>query len=537
MKHLRKSLLAITLSAVAGAASAQLTTNLPVANPKALAMGNAVTADPPGVDSIHFNPAGLTRIKGGEFQAKVLAADLSSTTRFGNRAPEVQEQLKDFKLNRIDGAFDDKLVNTTSHTSDPMLMLPGMGLTKLPVVLLPFGGVAVNMPDMDITFATAVYSPNGFGYSRDEDDPGRYQGVEASIIRLTYLSPSIAFKLSETLSFGASFGLSWQGAGLDLNMRAPNFATFAATQVSDYFLPSQNCAAPTQPIIQALCNPLSPYDDLLRMKLELESAYSPSANVGFLWEPTPYMSFGLTYQSEGRSDLKGPYSMEYSEKWQEFFGRLSPITRPLGLSVGKARDKGVAELEFIEPQRIAIGTSVRVMPRLKVNVDWKWADYGVWETLDVKFSEKIDFLRLAALLQPENATVDELRIPRHYRSVWSWAIGAEYQLTNQIALRAGYEPRKSAVPKDKVDILLPLYDADLFTAGFAYQLSENQLIEAAAGYLTSKYSIGNGPGEQSTNFNMYENNVQNVIYNPYTGVSAKVDTRVILLNLGYTSKF
>ena len=31
---------------------------------RSLSLGNAVTADPPGINSIHFNPAGLTKIKG-----------------------------------------------------------------------------------------------------------------------------------------------------------------------------------------------------------------------------------------------------------------------------------------------------------------------------------------------------------------------------------------------------------------------------------------------------------------------------------------
>src|SRR5690349_22124527 len=32
-------------------------------DPVAMSMGNAVTADPPGLDSIHFNPAGLSRLE------------------------------------------------------------------------------------------------------------------------------------------------------------------------------------------------------------------------------------------------------------------------------------------------------------------------------------------------------------------------------------------------------------------------------------------------------------------------------------------
>src|SRR3990167_5596490 len=42
--------------------SAELIEDLTVVSPKALALANAVTADPPGIDFIHFNAAGLIDI-------------------------------------------------------------------------------------------------------------------------------------------------------------------------------------------------------------------------------------------------------------------------------------------------------------------------------------------------------------------------------------------------------------------------------------------------------------------------------------------
>ena len=59
--RLRPLTCAIVLSGLSGFSHAQLGQNLSV-DIRALSMGNAVTADPPGVSSIHFNPAGLTRI-------------------------------------------------------------------------------------------------------------------------------------------------------------------------------------------------------------------------------------------------------------------------------------------------------------------------------------------------------------------------------------------------------------------------------------------------------------------------------------------
>ena len=51
---------------------AALVENLTLGNAKALALANAVTADPPGIDSIHFNPAGLAAMKGRQSNLKIL---------------------------------------------------------------------------------------------------------------------------------------------------------------------------------------------------------------------------------------------------------------------------------------------------------------------------------------------------------------------------------------------------------------------------------------------------------------------------------
>ncbi len=539
MRKIKRSLLTIALAGAFGTAHAELTTNLTLGNPKALAMGNAVTADPPGIDSIHFNPAGLGKIKGRIFQAKVLAADIASTTKFGDQAKAVSDQLNSIPTtqDRNSGAFTDKIIGTTSKTGDPVLILPGAGLTKLPALVLPFGGFAINPPDSNVTFADAIYSPDGIGYSRDKSDPGGYQGQQASVVRLTYLSPSIGFEVMKDFYVGASIGLSWQGLGFDLDMRAPNFVTYGATQLADQTVSDQTCLSSTNFLISGLCGSLGPYDDLFHLNLQLSNAIAPSVNLGALWDVTPYLSLGVVYQSESRSELEGPYKLEYTQRWQNFFSKLAPLTGAIGLSVGKSVDKGTAKLEFTEPQHFAMGTSIRLMPRLKVNFDVKWVDYSAWDTFDIKFDQKIDFLKFAAIVQPSNATPDVLKMPRHYQAVWTWALGGEYQVNNQLALRAGFEPRKSAIPASKTDILMPLYDANLYTVGFGFQLTDDQLIEGAFGYLTSKFTIKNGVGEQSSNFNMYDDDINNAIYNPYMGLSAKVDTRAYLFSLAYTNKF
>lgn len=517
----------------------QIASNLTLGNPKALALASAVTADPPGIDSVHFNPAGLAKINSKIYQIKVLAADLSSTTRFGGQADRVKEQLATFPATqkRNAGLFDDPIIGETSKTNGPALMLPFVGLKKLPALVVPMGGFAINHDYANFTFANAFYSPGGVGYGRNEDDPGRYDGQEVSLVRITYLSPSIGFKVNDQFFIGGSIGVSWQGIGMDLEMRAPTFPLYGLAQSADAILPEKNCLNAEQFLVEGLCGAIGPFDDLLHLNVQLSNALAPSINLGILWEPTDYLVLGAVYQSSSKSELSGSYEVEYSAKWQTFFGNLAPITRPIGLAVGKAAEKGAATFKYTEPQRFSAGTSIRLIPTLKLNIDAKWSDFEAWDSFDVQLDQKLDFLKLATYLQPANAAPDSFKLPRGYRSVWSWAFGVEYEYTDKLALRAGFEPRKSAIPADKTDALLPIYDANLYSVGLAFQLSEHQLLECAGGYLNSKYNILNREGKTSSNFNMYEDNVRNVIYNPYMGLSAKIETKAYLFSLAYTNSF
>ena len=51
-------------------------------DPKALSLGNAVTADPPGMASIHYNPAGLTKLDGRQIGVTMLNVILKSEATF-----------------------------------------------------------------------------------------------------------------------------------------------------------------------------------------------------------------------------------------------------------------------------------------------------------------------------------------------------------------------------------------------------------------------------------------------------------------------
>jgi Long-chain fatty acid transport protein len=83
MRKIRLSPLvsAIVLTGCSSAAFAQLGTNLSV-DVRSLALGNAVTADPPGISAVHFNPAALTKIEGLQTDMQGIIANFDIQREF-----------------------------------------------------------------------------------------------------------------------------------------------------------------------------------------------------------------------------------------------------------------------------------------------------------------------------------------------------------------------------------------------------------------------------------------------------------------------
>lgn len=530
----------------ASQANAQLLHNITMGNPKALALGNAVTADPPGIDSIHFNPAGLSKITGRQMQVKVLVADMTLESEFGAPTLPSQEMKDDFLavsgpacagLTADECWGEDPVANTSTSNGNPVLMLPFMGLTELPIMAFPMGGVAFEDSSNGWTFGTAVYSPEGVGFSRDEDSSGAYQGYGVGVTRLTYFSPTIAIDVTDELAVGAGINFSYHGLGIQTLFRAPMTTTRFLSDLENETIND----------ILGL-SVIHPYDVVGDLELELEDFLSVGFNFGLLWEPYDWLAFGFSYQSESTAHLSGDFKMVNSDDFMATVAALkgesggipldtllTPLSGDRPFNYQKV-EEGNVDLDYIMPQNFAFGTSIRVLPDFKVNMDVKWIEYSVWEELEFKFDRPVDFLTLASVVNMfaglDFADSDEMRISRYYDDVWSWSIGTEWQYDNNLVLRAGYEPRGSAIPTNRTDLLFPINEADLYSVGFGYQWDKTTLIEGAFGLMLSEADVA---ACESLNANSCRDG--DVVYNPYYSIPFENKTTAYLFALSYDKKF
>ncbi|MBY0236611.1 MAG: outer membrane protein transport protein, partial [Burkholderiaceae bacterium] len=152
---------------LASSSHAALTENLGV-SVVGMALGNAVTADPPGLDAIHFNPAGLARIKTNRRQDALFGASIKPYASF--------HQPDGFD---IGGWKEDPLNGTKTGPVRQSIYLPiyGSPTWSLPAAFAAGLGLAFHEPESKWTFGTATYVPQAVGIDRTKDpnDPGRFE--------------------------------------------------------------------------------------------------------------------------------------------------------------------------------------------------------------------------------------------------------------------------------------------------------------------------------------------------------------------------
>ena len=532
MKIVNRGILIFITFSVATSTQAQLMQNLFLGNAKAFSLGNAVTADPPGIDSIHFNPAGLTALKGRQYQLKIAGAFFDVKADFSS-SEEYEYQLNEV-MGRKDPILDDE-GNATSNVNGITVMLPFFGLVDLPGVIAPVGGFSYQNDELnpDVTIANAIYAPIILGFNRSDDDPGIYQGKQFGVSRITYLSPSIGYRINSKLSIGASLGINYMGVGLDLPVRIPNILLAGIDQVHGNLCSELG----SEPGVCA--GRLDPLGQLVSLSGELQENFSPTFNLGFLWDVTSWLTWGAVYQHGANDMLKGQFDITFSEDVMSF---VTGLNTDLGEATGEALNRAVsfptelssfstgASLNLKYPRHLATGLKLQLFDRLQINIDLKWVETGLWDEWVIQFEEEIDLFGLLGLITPY-ASSNTFTLPRGWVDVVSWAYGAEFRYSDRLKLRFGYEPRGSSIPDNKRDYILPVADLNLYGFGFNYKLDSNSDIDFTLTYIVSDEYI---PSDSSDNIN--SGAADNFIYNPYAGQNIDMSLRATAIELAYNKR-
>ncbi|CAN5898790.1 outer membrane protein transport protein [soil metagenome] len=514
-------------------AKADLTDSLTV-SPTAMSLGNAVTADPPGVESIHFNPAGLARMTGNTKTDSIFVASIRTRSSFSS-APDLD--LGGFKVDPLNG--------TTSGPVRQAIYLPIIGLVhkRLPAAVIPGIGFTFNKPDSPFTFGTLSYLSMAYTIDRSEDpnDPARFGGKLVDIQRLVYLSPAVGYKVSETLRVGVSVPIAYASMAMNTDMRFPNKLLGTIGKLQEGTCPSGNSTV-VDTLLFGLCGGgkdgmLNPFKKAANFNLDMTAPFEPTINLGVLWEPKEWFSFGAAFQGGSNTVYHGSYQFTTEPMLRQFVqGMNSSLLGPIvAATIGfpvriPEVQSGNVIASIAHPSRIQMGIKLKPVDFLQFTMDMSYADWSKWKTLTFKFDQNIGLLEMGRLFGVANPS--QLVLPLGAKNVISYGFGMQAQLTKKMALRLGYEPRRSSIPSDKLSLFAPLPDTKLKSIGFQYKFDSGGVLNVAGSYLKGTYDV---PARTDCNLNC--DGFFNLIYNPYAAMNVSGNIIVRYGGMSYTHPF
>ena len=493
----------------------------------ATSLANNVTASPPGILAIHYNPAGLSLLSDGDFVSTGLTLpSVKITSKF-----EADPNFKGF------AGFDgkDPVAGTQTTTTNTQMFLPLINKV-LNYAVGPSLGLSHRAPGSDWTFAIGSYAPFAVGMGNlGANNPAQFGCQSVYQQHLLYAAPAVSYRVSKTLSLGASVGLGQTSMGVSLNMRSPSDIVSMTKVLGDA---TQNMEIPVAS--ELLFKPpwfgggIGPYDKIAQFQMSLRDNFSPSYNLGLLWEPLDRFSFGLSYDSAITSHMTGTYNFNYSDQWQRmvnWFGStptLLTISSMLGIpNKPVPQQSGVVSSTVNFPQIVNAGIKVKPFANLRILSDLHWGNWSVIKNDKFTFDQDIQLMKFVKVLGYTGGN-NSLVVDRHFRDTWDWGVAAEYDLLDWLTLRAGYEFRQSPVQRGFFDLLEPLPDVDLYGAGLGIRLKNGMVIDLAGGYMVNKCFQLRDNG--SVNMN-YSADFTKPVYNPYAGLDYEQKT------VAYTASF
>lgn len=261
--------------------------------------------------------------------------------------------------------------------------------TKGSVQFTPQLFYALKPKDCPVSFGLGFYTPYGLGL--EWPDNSTFRAMKGSITYLT-LNPSAAWKLHPTLSVGAGLTLNHGEAELTQTILPSLFRLGGDNQFK------------------------GDGDDI-------------GFNVGALWQPAEKHSFGATYYSATRLNLKGTSTT---------YGVAAP-------PIPSSSESANARFQF--PQHAVVGYSFRPTPNWNLEANVDWTD---WDSLDTVTIQKAS---------------GPAGLPFNWKSSFFYEFGLTRYFSNGLRLSGGYIYSENSVPDANFNPLVPDSDRHIFSVG------------------------------------------------------------------------
>jgi long-chain fatty acid transport protein len=366
MKRQRNRVLASAVAAaLASFAGGAMAGGFQLTEQNASGLGNAYAGQAAAAEdasTIFFNPAGMTRLPARQ---GVLALNLiRPSSEFNNTGTTPA-----FSTITGAGLFP---LNGNGGDAGDLAFIPNAYLSwqLTPQFVV---GLGVNVP---------------FGLKTDYDANwmGRFHALKSEVKTIN-INPSVAFKVSDTISIGA--GVNWQRVEAELT-KAVNYSFLASAG-----------GLPGVPLLTEGSNKIEGDD------------HAWGYNLGVLFKVGPKTDVGISYRSKMSYTLKGDVN---------FFGRPANLQGALVVpAVFNQAGDGPISADVTLPDTLSVGVKHEINPSWEVLADVTRIG---WSSLDS--------LRIVR----SNGSVLE-DTPFDWRDTWRFGLGVNYRMNQPWTLRFG----------------------------------------------------------------------------------------------------
>jgi len=474
---------------------------------KSIGLAGAVVSNPPGLMAIHHNPAGLYQAREGLVYHQSL--NLMTFNRKNRLSP-----IPSFEILTLNSS-EDPVANQQSGSSNTSMYYPFYGDIQGDMLLLPLpAGITYRPEKSRWIMAMGSYMPFYQGIQFSPDDASQFQTQQYYKQHIVYASPTIAYQWNDSFSMGLSLGFGQTAWGHNYRLRILN----------DRFARS---------LLLGPVPDVGPFDGLADLQLELRDDMALSLNLGVIWKPTQYLTFGFVYRSAVATHPKGRMNIHFTDKFMDLtrYCRDNPyFSRQLEASgiekIHYQQSANTVELEqFYWPDTLQVGTQFALSDNIHMMFDVQWTRWSRQDSYQLVFHSKDNPL-IILLDALDQSTGQKITYPNQMNDTLSYHLGVEWQLKESFKLHNGISYHPQSVSDAHMN-MMHLPDIIYFGTGFEWRWPNRWVIEQGIGYFVSQNKLI----ENSKQLNYW--NPDSSFFSPYAGqnVSSKVSGFVFSLSV------
>lgn len=300
------------------------------------------------------------------------------------------------------------IVNAEAKFTSPM---GGSATTKDDWKFLPDVYGAWPVMGDKLAFGFGITTPFGQSTEWSKDSILRYTAPYYAEITVVDFTPTVAYRLNDQLSLGAGVDVFWS----DFNVK----------QIYPWSAVTRDPAAP---------------DGQAEFSADGEGI---GGNVALTWDATKRQRVALTYHSPVTVDYDGSF-------------RVDNIPPAVSMAMPMITQRSDFSTKIDFPAVAGLGYLFKATDKLKLEADVEWIEFSRYDDLPLNAHND------SPLLQSSS-------IPQNWKDTWTFGVGADWQLSQKIVLRAGYIYVESPIPDSTLAPTLPDADRHVVSIGIGYK--------------------------------------------------------------------